>query len=300
MKALAFGEILWDIIDGNPHLGGAPLNFAAHISQCGAKSFIISRVGTDNLGRRTLTRVEEVGVSTKYIQSDPSHETGTVKITLTHGQPDYLIQKEVAYDYIEYTHALDRLKKTAFDLFYFGSLAQRSPKSAETLKLILEGHHFKNVFYDVNLRKESFTADILLRSLQSATILKLNTEEAPILSSILFKEETSLEEFSKRITEQYPIRIVIITASSDGCYIYTNQHLSHIGGIKIKVADAVGAGDAFSAAFMYHYHKTKNPIEAASIANKIGAFVASKNGAIPRYTPEIKKMLKQRRARYQE
>lgn len=295
MKALAFGEILWDIIDGDPHLGGAPLNFAAHLAQCGAKSFIISRVGTDNLGRSSLARIEELGVTTKYVQSDPSHETGTVKITLTNGQPDYLIQKEVAYDFIEYTHALERLKKSEFDLFYFGSLAQRHEKSLETLRSILQDHHFKNVLYDVNLRKESFTADILFRSLRWATILKLNTEEVPILSSILFNEETSLEEFSKRITDQYPVRIVIITASADGCYIYTNQHLSHISGIKIKVADAIGAGDAFSAAFMYYYNKTKNPIEAATIANKVGAFVASQTGAIPRFTPEIKKMLKQRR-----
>ncbi len=292
MKSLAFGEILWDIIDGTPHLGGAPLNFAAHIAQCGAQSYIISRVGDDNLGKSALARVKENRVNITYIQTDPVHETGTVKVTVSNGQPDYTIRENVAYDYIEYNDDVKEISKLKFDLFYFGSLAQRSKVSAYTLNSILNNNNFGDIFYDVNIRKDGFNGIILNDSLARATILKLNINELPVMSELIFDSNLSSEEFCKKLTEKFSVRIIIITAADDGCYIYTNQHLSHVRGIQVEVEDAVGAGDAFSAAFVLYYAKTKNAIKAASLANKIGAFVASQKGAIPAYSDEIKKMLK--------
>lgn len=294
MKSLAFGEILWDIINGDPHLGGAPLNFASHIAQCGAQSFIISRVGDDNLGKSAIARVKENRVNTQYIQVDPTHPTGTVKVSIEDGQPDYTIHENVAYDYIEYNEDVKNLSNLKFDLFYFGSLAQRHKVSAYTLNTVLNNNNFTDIFYDVNIRKDGFNGIILNDSLGYATILKLNVAELPIMSELVFEEVLSNEDFCKRLTEKFAIRIIIITAAEKGCYIYTNQHLSHVSGIKVEVADAVGAGDAFSAAFVSHYFKTKNAIKAASVANKIGAFVASKKGAIPPYSDEIKKMLKRK------
>lgn len=294
MRSLAFGEILWDIINGEPHLGGAPLNFASHIAQCGAQSYIISRVGNDNLGKSAIARVKENRVNTDFIQIDDNHETGTVKVSVTDGQPDYTIRENVAYDYIEYSTEVSNLSKLDFDLFYFGSLAQRHKTSAYTLNAILNNNNFNDIFYDVNIRKDGFNGIILNDSLGYATILKLNVSELPIMSNLVFDETLSNEEFCNRITERYTIRIIIITAAEEGCYIYTNKHLSHVSGIKVDVADAVGAGDAFSAAFMFQYAKTKNAIKAASVANKIGAYVASKKGAIPPYSDEIKKLLKGR------
>ncbi len=297
MKALAFGEVLWDIIDGSPHLGGAPLNFAAHIAQCGAKSYILSRVGNDNLGKSAIARIKENKVQTDLIQIDPLHETGTVKVTLSDGQPQYDIKENVAYDYIEYNEQVRSFNKVNFDLFYFGSLVQRNQVSADTLYTILEGNDFPDVFFDVNLRKDGFNSTILSRSFQYASILKLNTAELPVISKLVFFDDSlSQEEFCKKITEKFKIRIVIITAAEKGCYIFTNQHLSHMSGVKVEVADAVGAGDAFSAAFMHQYTKTKNAMKAATVANKIGAYVASKNGALPPYSDEIKKMLKETRS----
>jgi len=294
LKSLAYGEILWDIIDGTPHLGGAPLNFAAHIAQCGAQSFIVSRVGNDNLGKSAIARIKENRVNTNYIQLDPDHETGTVKVIVSDGQPDYTIRENVAYDYIEYNDDLKELSNTKFDLFYFGSLSQRNPISASTLEAILRDNEFGDIFYDVNIRKDGFNGVILNASLAHATILKLNISELPVMSELIFSQALSTEDFCKGLTEKHSIRIIIITAADKGCYIFTNQHLSHVSGVKVEVEDAVGAGDAFSAAFVYHYEKTKNAIKAASVANKIGAFVASKKGAIPPYSDEIKKMLKGR------
>lgn len=294
MKSLAFGEILWDIIEGDPHLGGAPLNFAAHIAQCGAQSYIISRVGNDNLGKAAIARTKDNRVNTQFIQTDPAHETGTVKVTITDGQPDYIIRENVAYDYIEYNDQVKEISKLHFDLFYFGSLAQRNKVSAYTLNSILNENNFTDIFYDVNIRKDGFNGIILNDSLGHATIVKLNINELPQMSELIFNKILTSEEFCKGLTERFPVRIIIITAAEKGCYIYTNQHLSHVSGIKVEVADAVGAGDAFSAAFVYHFFKTKNAIKAASVANKIGAYVASKKGAIPPYSDEIKKMLKGR------
>lgn len=296
MKALAFGEVLWDIIDGNPHLGGAPLNFAGHMAQCGAKSYILSRVGDDNLGKSAIARIKENKVNTDLTQIDPIHETGTVKVTLSDGQPQYEIKENVAYDFIEYNDQVKSFNEVNFDLFYFGSLAQRNAVSAQTLYTLLDGNDFPDVFFDVNLRKDGFNSAILSRSLQYASILKLNTAELPVISNLVFEDNLSHEDFCKRITEKFKIRIIIITAAENGCYIFTNQHLSHMSGVKVEVADAVGAGDAFSAAFMYQYTKTKNAMKAASVANQIGAYVASKNGALPPYSDEIKKMLKQTRS----
>lgn len=296
MKALAFGEVLWDIIDGTPHLGGAPLNFAAHIAQCGAKSYILSRVGEDNLGKSAIARIKENKVHTELIQIDPKHETGTVKVTLSDGQPDYQIKEDVAYDYIEYNDQVKSFNEVNFDLFYFGSLAQRNDVSANTLYSLLAANDFPDVFFDVNLRKDGFNSIILSRSLEHASILKLNTAELPIISKLVFEDALSHEDFCKKITEKFKIRIIIITAAENGCYIFTNQHLSHMSGVKVEVADAVGAGDAFSAAFMHQYSKTKNAMKAASVANKIGAFVASQNGALPAYPEEIRKMLKESRS----
>lgn len=296
MKALAFGEVLWDIIDGTPHLGGAPLNFAAHIAQCGAQSYIVSRVGDDNLGKSAIERIKENKVKTDFIQIDPTHETGTVKVTLTEGQPDYIIKEKVAYDFIEFNDQLKSISNIKFDLFYFGSLAQRHQVSASSLYSLLSANDFPDVFLDVNLRKDGFNGTILSRSLEHASILKLNTSELPVISQLVFEDSLSHENFCKRITEKYSIRIIIITAADKGCYIFTNQHLSHMSGVHVEVADAVGAGDAFSAAFMYQYAKTKNAMKAATVANKIGAFVASKNGALPPYPEEIRKMLKETRS----
>lgn len=290
MKALVIGEILWDIIDGKPHLGGAPLNFAAHVRQCGHESAIISGLGNDELGDEAYSKVTALGVDLSLVQRTNA-KTGYVPVTLRDGQPDYEIIKEVAYDYID-SNALNHEKISEYDTFYFGSIIQRSPKSNRTLYDILDRHTFDNIFYDVNLRKDSYTKEVIQNSLAHCTLLKVNDEEVAILSELIFGENQGFVAFSKSVWSTYPqVETIIITAGKDGCSIYSDNKMHHIPTEPIKVVDTVGAGDSFSAAFACVYAATGDPLKSAEIANKVGGYVASSEGAIPQYSVDILELI---------
>jgi fructokinase len=292
MKVLAFGEILWDIIEGVEHLGGAPFNFAVHSARCGNESYIISRLGGDFLGMRAFNQCNAHGVHVDFIQWDDNYPTGTVEVTLENGQPNYVIHDNVAYDFIEMDGALQSLKNIAFDFFYFGSLAQRNELSAATLHAILSQHKFLNVFYDVNLRKSGDSESIIRNSLQACTIFKLNADELSIISELFVGEGLPKDKFCDMITKLFPnIKIIIITAAEKGCFVFEKGNFVCVKGVPISVSDAVGAGDAFSAAFIHKFVRTGNAIYAAEIANHVGAYVASQRGALPEYSAEIAKLI---------
>jgi fructokinase len=291
MKVLAFGEILWDVIEGNEHLGGAPFNFAAHSAQCGNKAAIISRLGNDQRGNKAFNQSKTYGVDVSLIQWDALYPTGIVDVTLDNGQPDYVIRPNAAWDYISADNVLEHLEKNQYDIFYFGSLAQRNFVSEQALHTILSRNRFKHIFYDVNLRKAGYTEQIIRNSLAACTILKLNIDEVGVISRILAGNQLTHEEFCKRVRELYPaITIIIITAAESGCFVYEST-LKYIPGVAVTVRDAVGSGDAFSATFMHRYAVTGNAVSAAKISNQVGAFVASQAGPIPEYSPEIVSLL---------
>ncbi|MDC1352864.1 PfkB family carbohydrate kinase, partial [Flavobacteriales bacterium] len=152
MKILAFGEVLWDVVENNYHLGGAPLNFAAHAIKCGVSSAIISAVGKDELGNKCIKEIEKIGVETSFIQNILHKNTGTVQVEIKNGQPYYEIINDVAFDHIN-SEFIDFESIKSFDCFYFGTLAQRNPVSQSCLKIILDDCDFKHVFFDANLRQ---------------------------------------------------------------------------------------------------------------------------------------------------
>lgn len=292
MKAISFGEILFDIIEGHPYLGGAPLNFAAHLARCGAESYIFSRVGEDKLGEQAIQMIRELGIKTDLIQTDPKHSTGTVAVVLDKGQPDYTIHENAAWDFIEAEPAEEIMEVNEFDFFYFGTLAQRNAKSRETLMDLLMYAQADQIFYDVNLRKGYYNREILHWSVGLCTILKLNDEEVDVLGEMLFKKRMEPEDFARAVEEEYEVETIIITAGAKGCYVFEGGDFSFVKGYPAQVQDTVGAGDAFSAAFMYHYFHTQDALQAADVANRLGAYVASSRGPIPEYTDEIREMLK--------
>lgn len=288
MKVLAFGEILWDIIEGKEFLGGAPFNFAAHSVQCGGEAHIISRVGDDRLGKQALDLCAHFGVNSRFIQIDPDHPTGTVDVVLDLGQPDYTIHEHTAYDYIHPDTINPGLVN--FDLLYFGSLVQRSALSASALDRVLALTNFPIVFYDVNIRKSLDHKRILKHSLPKCTIVKMNKDEVSVVNQVVGERNPSLEVRCRSLVRAYPnIGVVIITAAEKGCSVFFDDQLHDIPGIPIQIKDAVGAGDAFSAAFAHDFFRTKDPLSAARIGNRVGAFVASRNGPIPEYPGEIKR-----------
>lgn len=291
MKVLSFGEILFDIIEGDPYLGGAPLNFAGHLAQFGVDSYIFSAVGNDALGSDAIRQITQLGVNTRFVQVKEAYSTGTVPVVILNGQPDYTIIENVAYDFIDYPDDDEEMAATAFDVLYFGTLAQRNTQSRNALKQLLKQKRFKQIFYDINLRKNSYSKEVIQESLRHCTILKLNDEEVKVLSELFYQESLSMEKFSTRIAQEYELEIVVITAGEKGCYIFESMELFFVSGYPAKVVDTVGAGDSFSAAFVYHYLKKKDALVAADVANRLGAFVASSRGPLPAYTTEIKKVL---------
>jgi fructokinase len=292
MKVLAFGEILWDIIEQEEHLGGAPFNFIAHTAQCGNDAYIISRIGNDFRAMKVLNRCKSYGVNDQFIQRDELLPTGTVEVTLHDGQPDYLIVEGVAWDNITFDHSLANLDDEHFEVFYFGTLAQRARPSAETLERILMSFSFNHLFCDINLRKSGYNGPIIRKSLSHCTMLKLNHEEIPIVSYIIADKAMDIPSFCSWVTRQYSqIRLVIVTAAEKGCFVWYESRFIAVPGVPVQVLDAVGAGDSFSAAFLHTFVRTGNPELAGRVANSVGAFVATQRGAIPGYTREIRRMI---------
>lgn len=291
MKVLVFGEILWDIIEGKKHLGGAPLNFAAHSAQCGAQAGIVSSLGQDELGDEALRLVDELQVNTGLVQRTEAHNTGTVLVTLEDGQPDYDIKKGVAFDYID-VEKLNSELVNQYNAFYFGSLIQRNEVSRKTLYHLLDNHHFDQIFYDVNLRRDCYSNEIIEKSMGYCTMLKVNDDEVAVMSDLLFDQYLDFESFSKKVIKEFPqIEIVIMTAGKNGCILFYHGQQISLPGVPVEVKDTVGAGDSFSAAFLCTYAKTNDPIKATSVANHVGAFVASSTGPIPKYSDEVLALL---------
>ncbi len=299
MKLLAFGEILWDVVADAKYLGGAPFNLAAHAARCGAEAAILSRLGQDALGAEALTAVTEYGVDDHLVQRDADHATGTVDVTVSQdGQPTYLIQESVAYDYIDLpTSVLDDILAQSFDVFCFGTLAQRASVSRKSLARVLKGLRGTStrIFCDINLRQYFYQQDLLEVSLAVSDIVKLNAEEAVVLAGLLYNDTTLARSvFCERLSEDLDIDIVLVTLGGDGARVYHEGLYHAVAGCPVQVADAIGAGDAFSAVFLYSLFHGQDPVQAASLANQVGAYVASKPGALPPYNDHIKKSLHER------
>ena len=293
MKSVSYGEILWDVFGTDEHIGGAPFNLAAHLAKMGTESFLISRIGDDDRGRRARDAAYSLGVDTSLIQTDPKHPTGRVDVIL-HGEgiPSYTIHTDCAYDYINAQDIVfDELGE--LDLFCFGSLAQRNTVSCESLYAILKKVNAGEVFYDVNLRQNFFSREIVERSFDFASIVKLNDEEAAVIAKLVFGRELSEDDLVKAMLEEYAIPVVCITHGKDGCVVYESCVKASVPSVAVKVVDTVGAGDSFSAGFLYKYLAGSSVYDAAVFANTIGGFVASQNGAIPEYSAEILNLLNQ-------
>ena len=288
MKILSFGEVLFDLIEGEAHLGGAPLNFAVNCSRLGAEANILSALGTDELGASAREQIAALGLSTEHLQEISDKTTGRVEVSLHNGQPSYAIRTDVAYDYISANAALNSIKEQEFDLFYFGTLAQRSSGSRQALKELMQQLKFKELFFDCNLRQDFYYREVLEDSLNYASILKLNDEELPIISRMLYKSQMQSQEACRMLAHDFDLKCIILTAGAEGATVYYEGQRFKVPAEMIDVADTVGAGDAFSAAFAVNLLAGQSIQKSLESGNKLGAYVASQNGALPSLSPEIK------------
>ncbi len=277
LDVLAFGEVLWDVIDGVPHLGGAPFNLAAHAAKCGLRAAIVSAVGRDDLGRRAVAEARRLGVLTDFIAEHPTLPTGTVNVTLdTRGVPSYEIVKPVAWDEIDCGgDAQPRVASVCLRAFCFGTLAQRSPVSAATLAQLLAALPDSTlVFFDVNLRQHFWSRELVERGLARTDILKVNDEEMRALG---FAPDALFARFPRLST-------IVETRGAAGCVV-TPRAGAPLASPALPdgpVVDTVGAGDAFSAAFLAAVLRGESLQSAAEAGNRLAGRVAARPGAIPR------------------
>lgn len=293
VNVLVFGEVLFDIIRGSEYPGGAAFNFAINNQRLGSNTVFISKIGEDNLGKRILKLMEENDLSSGLIQIDNVYKTGTVDVILDDEMsPDYIINKPVAYDFIQYFGEIERaLKSTEFDVFYFGTVAQRSGISRSTLFKIFQNVNCKKKFYDINLRKKCWNTSIVKESLHYTDILKINDEEIITLSDVLYDTNFSEKEIFEKLQRDYKIETLCITKGEKGCTIFENGNNFDIEALKIEIADTVGAGDAFSAGFVYGISKGLPTVKAAEMGNLIGGYVAGHSGAVPRFSSDFKEKI---------
>jgi len=282
-NTLLYGLILYDIIKGKKYIGGPAINIALHMALNGEQPTLISCVGNDNLGKKAKKMLEGNGVSTDFINVDNTYKTGTVPVFLDEkGNPTFEIIKPVAFDFINLTEdQMQKLSRTTYDFLYFGTVVQRLETSAATLRKILNSVSYKTVFFDINLRKGHFTKEVIEFSLCQTNILKLNDQEIRLISEIFGLEKQDEQETIDWVFNQFPVKIVLLTRGENGASVFTPTERNDIAGIRVKVKDTVGCGDAFSAGFIMEYTKNGDLLQSAKKGNEFGAYVAARSGAVP-------------------
>jgi fructokinase len=295
-KVAGLGEVLWDCFPNAREPGGATSNVAFHAAQLGCEGFVISRVGDDSDGREIVEFLKRQGLATTAVQTDFEKSTGTVTVDVSDlGHPSFVIHEDVAWDRLEFDRTLADLAGT-LDAVCFGSLAQRSPGSREAiLQCLYETREDCLIVFDVNIRQQFYDRIGIERSLQAANILKLNSQEVVQLNSLLefgidTESESAEREFASRVHEQFEVELVCITRAEEGCFLSDENEVVERPGIAVEVADAVGAGDAFTAALIVTQLEDW-PLEAAArFSNQVGALVASHPGAMPLLRDELQKL----------
>src|SRR5581483_4200192 len=282
---IGLGEVLWDLLPSGKVLGGAPANFAYMSSVLGDQGIVASRVGNDDLGQDACRVMQELGLSTAYLQQDELHETGTATVSIdTGGQPNFTIKNSVAWDFLDWSPQWEELSSRT-DVVCFGSLAQRSEKSAATIERFLRNTP-KNTLRvcDANLRESFYTQGVLRRSFQYADIVKLNDQELLQVSYIFKLGSGTHEMLAQRLLHLCDLRLVCITCGSRGSLLVTEGEAVEHKGFRVTVADAVGAGDAFTACLAHHYLRGHSLQEISESANRFASWVATQRGATPSIT----------------
>lgn len=284
---VGMGEALWDVLPEGKKIGGAPANFAYHVSQFGLPSCVVSAIGDDALGKEIIENFTSKGLD--QLIAEVPYPTGTVQVEIDQtGIPLYDIKENVAWDNIPYTKHLDALAKRT-KAVCFGSLAQRNVVSRETINHFLDTMPKDDdslIVFDVNLRQGFYNKEILCKSMQNCNILKINDEELITVSRMFGYPGIDLQDKCWILLGKYNLKMLILTCGINGSYVFTPGNVSFQPTPKVEVADTVGAGDSFTAAFIASILKGKSVTEAHTIAVKTSAFVCTQKGAMPILPPE--------------
>lgn len=284
---VGMGEALWDVLPEGKKIGGAPANFAYHVSQFGLPSCVVSAIGDDALGKEIIENFTSKDLD--QLIAEVPYPTGTVQVEIDQtGIPLYDIKENVAWDNIPYTEHLDALAKRT-KAVCFGSLAQRNVVSRETINHFLDTMPKDDdslIVFDVNLRQGFYNKEILCKSMQNCNILKINDEELITVSRMFGYHGIDLQDKCWILLGKYNLKMLILTCGINGSYVFTPGNVSFQPTPKVEVADTVGAGDSFTAAFIASILKGKSVTEAHTIAVKTSAYVCTQKGAMPILPPE--------------
>lgn len=288
---LGIGELLWDVLPDGPRLGGAPANFTVMAGRLGNHAAILSRIGRDDLGREAVHLLDPLPADTSFLQIDPLHETGRVTVSLNHGQAEYTFVQPVAWDSMELSDAWIKLAERA-DALCFGSLAQRSVESRQTIQTLAAQSSSRCVrIFDVNLRPPFYSSEVIQESLELATVVKMNDAEVPLVLALLGMpvEETgapaNLRLSAERLLAEFPtLHMVAITRGGNGSLLVTHDQWHDHPGLPVKVKDTIGAGDAFTAAMAHYLLRGADLRVLNEAGNRWGSWIASQAGAMPALT----------------
>jgi fructokinase len=304
---VGLGEALWDVLPGGKVLGGAPLNVACHVqsllqgSAGGSPSHgardgqaeVASRVGTDALGDEVVRELKRRGMATEFVQRDAAHPTSTVNVTLAAGQPTFTFTPDIAWDHLEFTPEWAALAARC-DAVCFGTLAQRSTESQETIWRFLDAAPQAIRLFDVNLRHGFFDRESIVEGCRQATLVKLNEHELPVVIESVGLSAGSPHDQLARLREQFDLAAVVFTRGERGTLFVTPDEVVDPPPVSFPMgpgADAVGAGDACSAGVLVGWLLELPTERIAELANHLGAFVASQPGATPALPQTILAMI---------
>lgn len=285
---LGLGELLWDDLPEGLRLGGAPANFSVMAGRLGNHAAILSRIGRDDLGRKAVDRLDPLPADTSFLEVDPLHATGRVTVEFANDQPQYTIHQPAAWDFMELTDEWVRLAERA-DAICFGSLAQRCLESRQTIQTLAAQASAACIrIFDVNLRAPFYSGEVIQESLELATVVKMNDAEVPLVLGMLglpVDDEPAVDRLrlgALRLLEEFPtLEMVAVTRGGYGSLLVTREEWNEHPGFPVKVADTIGAGDAFAAA-MTHYMLHGSDLTTLNEAgNQWGGWVASQSGAMP-------------------
>lgn len=280
-KIAGIGELLWDVLPDAEQLGGAPINFAYHVSALGAEAVAISTIGSDNRGEKALKELQNRGVNTSYISVLDQFDTGYVTARVDgKGVATYAFPDDVAWDHLAINPAAQQCA-AKLKAICFGTLAQRSESSRSSIQQYLGTTSEKTLkVYDLNLRQNFYNREIIENSLKMCTVLKLNDDELTVISS-LFLLTGSEHEQMEALRKHFDLELVILTKGSNGSILIERGEISRHSGLAAEVVDTIGAGDSFTAAVVIGLLSKKTLDEINEKANRLAAYVCSQPGAMP-------------------
>ncbi|REG94649.1 PfkB family carbohydrate kinase [Algoriphagus antarcticus] len=279
-NVVIFGEMLWDCMPSGAVPGGAPMNVTLNLHQLGLNSRLISAIGNDKDGQKLIEFLQTFDLPVDLVQINQEHETSTVLVN--DDDPEnikYTVVSPVAWDFIQWNTDMDEAVKTS-DAFVFGTLGVRNIKSLTTLLKLL--HHKTLRIFDANFRPPFYDFEIIESLLGFTDILKINEDELEIFADY-FDIEPSVKSVCGYLDQHYQMDLICVTQGSKGALIYKGGNIISHEGFKVKVADSIGAGDAFLSGFIKTFLENQPLDKVLDFACKLGAFVASKKGGTPRY-----------------